>query len=192
MIVIFPPGRCHCYIPPPSLVGNNPLLSSFSSLASSGSSKRSGSGRSRTSRPSSANIRKPPPQRTHTTNHPLLIASFPQGLTDADTLAIWKELDFARTTLAQIQALGIEMGAQGATCNCSPEPPKLSDASMTSEQWLGAYGLKAKKLLFDNLVQSLAFKHCNGMVQIPLPPKHKRTGKVEMVSALSVLHELML
>ncbi len=185
---VFFTQRCHCYTRPPSLVGNNPLLSSFSSLASSGSSKRSGrsgSGRSQTSRPSSANICKPPPKELdHTTNHPLLIASFPQSLTDADTLAIWKELDSARTTLAQIQALRIEMG--GATCNCSPEPPKLSDTSITSEQWLEVYGLKAKKLMFDHLVQSLAFKHCNGIVQIPLPPKHKRTGKVEMVSALTV------
>ncbi len=126
----------------------------------------------------------PPKELDHATNHPLLIASFPQSLTDADTLAIWKELDSARTTLAQIQALRIEMG--GATCNCSPEPPKLSDTSITSEQWLEVYGLKAKKLMFDHLVQSLAFKHCNGIVQIPLPPKHKRTGKVEMVSALTV------
>ncbi len=79
-----------------------------------------------------------------------------------------------------MQALHIEI--EGATCNCSPEPSRLSDTSMTSEQWLEVYGLKAKKLTFDNLVESLAFKHCNGMVQLPLPPKHKRTGKVELAS----------
>ncbi len=125
---------------------------------------------------------------TSHTNHslPLHTVSFSQGLTDADTLAIWNELDSARNTLAQIQALRIEI--EGATCNCSPpEPPQISDTSMTSEQWLEVYGLRAKKLTFENLVKSLAFKHCNGMVQLPLRPKHKRTGKIEMVSDCSTV-----
>lgn len=191
---VFFPRRCHCYVPPSPLSGSNPLLASFSSLASSTSSKRSGSGRNQTSRPSSAIVGRltlystlPPHTHTmyvHTTSSSHTV-SFPQGLTDADTLVIWDELDLARNTLAQMQALRIEI--EGATCNCSPELPKLSDASMTSEQWLEVHGLRAKKLTFENLVESLAFKHCNGMVQLPLLPKHKRTGKVEMVSTYTYL-----
>ena len=70
------------------------------------------------------------------------------------------------------------------SCYCSPEASKLSDDSLTSEQWLGEYGLKGRKLMFEDLVRSLAFRHCNGIVRVPLPPKHKRTDKVEMVGPL--------
>jgi len=106
----------------------------------------------------------------------------PAGLNDSDTQLVFDELDKARDTLAQIQALQIEMG--GAYHHGNDEPLTVSNDSMTSGQWLGEHGLKCSKLMFEDLVGSLAFKHCNGTIQIPRPPKHMRGDKVEVVSSL--------
>ena len=107
------------------------------------------------------------------------MSSFHHGPNDKDTEVVWEELESARNTLAQIQALRIELG--GACYNSCPDVRGPCNDSKTTEQWLVAHGLKENKLMFEDLVRSLAFKHCNGIVQIPLPPKHKRTEKVEMV-----------
>ena len=106
--------------------------------------------------------------------------SFQHGLNDKDTEVVWEELESARNTLAQIQALRIELG--GACYQSCPDMREPCNDSMTSEQWLANHGLRGKKLMFEDLVRSLAFRHCNGIVQIPLPPKHKRTEKIEMLS----------
>ncbi len=43
-------------------------------------------------------------------------------------------------------------------------------------------GLKAKKLLYTDLVYSLAFHHCNGTMQIPVPRLKHEIKAVEMVN----------
>ena len=52
------------------------------------------------------------------------------------------------------------------------------------------YGLKAKKLRYEDLVSSLAFQHCNGIVQIPVPKYKKSTQTIEVVSLVSTDNNL--
>ena len=42
---------------------------------------------------------------------------------------------------------------------------------MSSKQWLARHGLKAKRLSFYDFLQTLAFKHCDGVVDIKHAPK---------------------
>lgn len=42
-------------------------------------------------------------------------------------------------------------------------------------------GLKVKKVLYEDLINSLAFHHCNGTVQIPVPKYKSETQAIEMV-----------
>lgn len=49
------------------------------------------------------------------------------------------------------------------------------------------YGMKAKKLRYEDLVASVAFKHCNGIVQIPAPKYKKGTEVIEMVRVVRPL-----
>lgn len=48
-------------------------------------------------------------------------------------------------------------------------------------------GLEAKKLCYKDLVNSLAFHHCNGTVQIPVPKYKSEIQAIEVVSSY-ILH----
>ena len=99
---------------------------------------------------------------------------------------MWAELEKARDTLANVQALRLEEngGWEGSEVTNVGDGNNSEDY-MTSRQWLEVHGVKASKLMFRDLVGSLAFRHCNGRVQMPRPSKLS-TGSVEMVSAISV------
>lgn len=43
-------------------------------------------------------------------------------------------------------------------------------------------GIRAKKLRYEDLVSSLAFLHCNGIVQTPVPKYRSETQTIEMVT----------
>lgn len=43
------------------------------------------------------------------------------------------------------------------------------------------YGMRSKKLRYEDLVSSLAFQHCKGIVQIPVPKYKSKTQTIEMV-----------
>ena len=187
--------RCHCYAPPTTPPpSRHPSIMSLSSAGSKSpplSAKRPGSGRSSTNRPGSgrSSISRPGSASSSVLGRPtcsrvsvsfLPPNSFPVGNEDADL--VWAELERARDTLADIQALCLEENVGAAMLEIS-----LSGASgssedyMTSEQWLEVHGLKANKLTYNDLIGSLAFKHCNGRVQLPRPSKSTPTGSVEMV-----------
>lgn len=103
-----------------------------------------------------------------------------------DVITLWEELDEARNTLAEIQALLCEIKDPKETpVSTSPNtaPDKTQDRItslghtkaksemyMSSRDWLKRHGLKSKKLLFYDLLQSLAFKHCDGVVDIQTAP----------------------
>ena len=109
-------------------------------------------------------------------------ANFPLGNEDADL--VWAELERARDTLADIQALRLEeIGGEGSEFMATSDRCGSEDY-MTSSEWLRIHGLKANKLLFQDLVGSLAFRHCNGRVQMPHPSKLSSSGCVEMVKLL--------
>ena len=114
-------------------------------------------------------------------------ANFPLGNEDADL--VWAELERARDTLADIQALRLEeTGGEGSEFIATSDGSGSEDY-MTSTQWLEVHGLKANKLTFQDLVGSLAFRHCNGRVQMPCPSKSCSTGSVEMVGRDSNWYE---
>ena len=106
-------------------------------------------------------------------------ANFPLGNEDAEL--VWAELERARDTLADIQALCVEESGYLEGLEFNGDSDTISEDYMTSEQWLEVHGLKANKLLYHNLVGSLAFRHCNGRVQLPRPSKPISAGLVEMV-----------
>eukprot|EP00795_Rhopilema_esculentum_P000270 gene270-9918_t len=98
-----------------------------------------------------------------------------------DVMKIWEELDTARTTLAEIQALLVEFEnpqktkqeiakARVSKKESIPSEEK-GELYMSSKQWLARHGLKAKKLGFYDFLQTLAFKHCDGVVDIQHAPK---------------------
>ncbi|KAJ7369450.1 Von Willebrand factor A [Desmophyllum pertusum] len=66
-----------------------------------------------------------------------------------DVIALWEELDEARNTLAEIQALLCE----------------IKDPKETPKTWF-----EGQKLVFYDLLQTLAFKHCDGVVDIQMAP----------------------
>ena len=209
-------SRCHAYNPSSSGCGRQPLLSSSSSTLSP-------SPPSSAKRPGSANP-------THQTS----------SLPREEVLLVWAELERARDTLAEVQALRLE--TQVATGGGAHSDHDSSEEYLTSVQWLKVWrhlsehslfhgfalslttsfpasslppfpasslpsfpasslpsfpassllslpplyllvssqthGVRARKLMFKDLVSSLAFRHCNGTI----PAHHMRTkGSVEMV-----------
>ncbi|KAK3738170.1 hypothetical protein QZH41_019678, partial [Actinostola sp. cb2023] len=100
-----------------------------------------------------------------------------------DVISLWHELDEARNTMAEIQALQIELSDPKSTPISTTQPPKdmrsettrpkagsKSELYMSSKEWLKRHGLKNRKLGFYDLLQTLAFKHCDGVVDIQRPP----------------------
>lgn len=114
-----------------------------------------------------------------------------------DVLAVLKEIELTRNTLAEVQALHLEMS--GEDLIPVPPEPTVSEDSLTSHQWLEVrrasvwsrvrwcfmfcqiHGIRAKKLRYEDLVSSLAFQHCNGTVTIPAPKYKKSTQTIEVV-----------
>ena len=53
----------------------------------------------------------------------------------------------------------------------SVQSEEKGELYMSSKQWLARHGLKAKKMGFYDFLQTLAFKHCDGVVDIQHAPK---------------------
>ena len=154
------------------------------------SSKRPGSGRSSTSRPGSG--RSSASSRPASAKIPVTYlppAHYPLGNEDADL--VWAELERARDTLADVQALRLEetVGGEGSEF-MSASDTTTSEDYMTSLQWLEVHGLRANKLMYLNLVGSLAFRHCHGRIRLQRPSKPAATGSVEMVRTTLNLYDV--
>ena len=57
-----------------------------------------------------------------------------------------------------------------------------SELYMSSKQWLKRHGLKGKKLGLYDFLQTLAFKHCDGVVDLKHAPTSK--GSTDAVSRI--------
>ena len=55
---------------------------------------------------------------------------------------------------------------------------------MTSAEWLNAHGVRRKRLLFSDLVASLAFRHCDGVLR---NPSHQPTSEVDVVPSYEII-----
>ncbi|XP_049713205.1 von Willebrand factor A domain-containing protein 3B isoform X2 [Elephas maximus indicus] len=96
-----------------------------------------------------------------------------------DVFLIWKEMEEACSTLAQLQRLltgspkshgdeivcEIESGATSVENESNPED------MWDSNKWLQKYGLKAQKLSFYNVLADCSFRHVDGIVDIKAKPE---------------------
>ncbi|XP_023573310.1 von Willebrand factor A domain-containing protein 3B isoform X2 [Octodon degus] len=94
-----------------------------------------------------------------------------------DVFLIWKELEEACSTLAQVQMLVAEplksnvaptdweSGATSVPNEANPED------TWDSEKWLQKYGLKAQKLAFYDVLADCSFRHADGVVDIKAKPE---------------------
>ncbi|XP_013387557.1 von Willebrand factor A domain-containing protein 3B [Lingula anatina] len=134
----------------------------------------------------------------------------PQGAgVREDVIKVFEELEEARNTLSQIQALIEDMPDQKMiertksdtalssrggyvprkplmtrqssmtdtrgrkAVDYPPPPPKeKSEQYMSSKEWLEMNGLKAKKLGFYDILGGVAFKHCDGVVDLNQKPDY--------------------
>ncbi|XP_036158174.1 von Willebrand factor A domain-containing protein 3B [Myotis myotis] len=96
-----------------------------------------------------------------------------------DVFLIWREMEEAYSTLAQIQRLVAEpsksdMAAaeseSGTTSvGSEPNPEDMWD----SKKWLQKYGLKAQKLSFYGVLADCSFRHADGVVDIKAKPENE-------------------
>ncbi|KAM6180288.1 von Willebrand factor A domain-containing protein 3B [Erethizon dorsatum] len=92
-----------------------------------------------------------------------------------DVFLIWKEMEEACSTLAQVQRLVAEppksnvaptdWGATSVQNESNPED------TWDSEKWLQKYGLKAQKLAFYDVLADCSFRHADGVVDIKAKPE---------------------
>ena len=122
-------SRCHAYNPSSSGCGRQPLLSSSSSTLSP-------SPPSSAKRPGSANP-------THQTS----------SLPREEVLLVWAELERARDTLAEVQALRLE--TQEATGGGAHSDHDSSEEYLTSVQWLKVWRHLSEHSLFHGFALSL-------------------------------------
>jgi hypothetical protein len=85
-----------------------------------------------------------------------------------DVMMIWEELERARDTLADIQAIHLEKQATSSRAGQLPSHAKpIKEDYMTSSEWLKIHGMRLNNLLFADLVNKLAFQHCEGVLHNP-------------------------
>uniref|UniRef100_H3AU06 von Willebrand factor A domain containing 3B n=1 Tax=Latimeria chalumnae TaxID=7897 RepID=H3AU06_LATCH len=94
-----------------------------------------------------------------------------------DVFLIWREMEEARNTLAQIEALSVDVplpssGARNEKTkqNCSVPVKKKKEDSWISEEWLQIHGLKARKLTLYDALADCAFRHSDGVVDVKAKP----------------------
>ncbi|KAM5227810.1 von Willebrand factor A domain-containing protein 3B [Ctenodactylus gundi] len=94
-----------------------------------------------------------------------------------DVFLIWREMEEACSTLAQVQRLVAELSnsdvsltdcESGAT---SVETEASTEDTWDSKKWLQKYGLKAQKLSFYDVLADCSFRHADGVVDIKAKPE---------------------
>ncbi|XP_045139765.1 von Willebrand factor A domain-containing protein 3B [Echinops telfairi] len=96
-----------------------------------------------------------------------------------DVFLIWKEMEEACSTLAQLQRLVAESPKSDVDqISCEVESGAISvedgsnpEDNWDSMQWLQKYGLKARKLSFYDVLADCAFRHVDGIVDIKAKPE---------------------
>uniref|UniRef100_W5MPD8 VWFA domain-containing protein n=1 Tax=Lepisosteus oculatus TaxID=7918 RepID=W5MPD8_LEPOC len=104
-----------------------------------------------------------------------LIGGVPPGAgVREDVFLIWREMEEARSTAAEVQAILLEshpriQGTLEHPGDRRTEMPKSEDC-MSSKTWLTKHGLKAQNLLFYDALADCAFRHSDGIVDIKSKP----------------------
>ncbi|CAH8556129.1 unnamed protein product [Schistosoma haematobium] len=101
-----------------------------------------------------------------------------------DCVLIFEELEEARSLLQRIEEVLHDVDRipdevlKDSNSECSQPAPITSSCEfgwkreeyMSSKEWLSIYGLKAQHLDFYDLLVSVSFKHCDGVVNVLKPP----------------------
>lgn len=93
-----------------------------------------------------------------------------------DVFLIWREMEEAFSTLAQVQRLVAEPPKPSmALTDCESVVENESDPEDTwdSKKWLQKYGLKAQKLSFYDVLADCSFRHADGVVEIKAKPENE-------------------
>uniref|UniRef100_F7GIX2 von Willebrand factor A domain containing 3B n=1 Tax=Callithrix jacchus TaxID=9483 RepID=F7GIX2_CALJA len=96
-----------------------------------------------------------------------------------DVFLVWREMEEACSTLAQIQRLVAEHPKPDvATVDCESETTSVEIASnpedtWDSKMWLRKYGLKAQKLSLYDVLADCSFRHADGVVDIKAKPENE-------------------
>ncbi|XP_021780772.2 von Willebrand factor A domain-containing protein 3B isoform X2 [Papio anubis] len=94
-----------------------------------------------------------------------------------DVFLVWREMEEACSTLAQIQRLVAEPPRPDvAAVDCESETTSAEIASdpedtWDSKTWLQKYGLKAQKLSLYDILADCSFRHADGVVDIKAKPE---------------------
>nr|XP_037860102.1 von Willebrand factor A domain-containing protein 3B isoform X2 [Chlorocebus sabaeus] len=94
-----------------------------------------------------------------------------------DVFLVWREMEEACSTLAQIQRLVAEPPKPDvAAVDCESETTSVEIASnpedtWDSKTWLQKYGLKAQKLSLYDVLADCSFRHADGVVDIKAKPE---------------------
>ncbi|XP_062064865.1 von Willebrand factor A domain-containing protein 3B [Lepus europaeus] len=96
-----------------------------------------------------------------------------------DVFLIWREMEEACSTLAQIQRLVAESPKSNmTTLDCESGATSAGNASnpedtWDSKKWLQKYGLKSQKLSFYDVLANCSFRHADGVVDIKAKPENE-------------------
>ncbi|XP_040585418.1 von Willebrand factor A domain-containing protein 3B isoform X3 [Mesocricetus auratus] len=92
-----------------------------------------------------------------------------------DVFLIWREMEEACSTLAQVRRLmdkSPQSDVSPADCRAvSVENKENSEDTWDSQKWLQKYGLKAQKLTFYDVLANCSFRHADGVVDIKAKPE---------------------
>ncbi|KAI4587869.1 hypothetical protein MJG53_020547, partial [Ovis ammon polii x Ovis aries] len=86
-----------------------------------------------------------------------------------DVFLIWREMEEAGSTLAQMRRLVAETPKTSVATTDHAHESNPED-TWDSEKWLQKYGLKAQKLSFYDVIADCSFRHADGVVDIKSKP----------------------
>uniref|UniRef100_A0A8D1DC79 von Willebrand factor A domain containing 3B n=1 Tax=Sus scrofa TaxID=9823 RepID=A0A8D1DC79_PIG len=108
-----------------------------------------------------------------------------------DVFLIWREMEEASSTLAQIQRLVIEPPKTDvATTDHGKSNGSNPEDAWDSETWLQKYGLKAQKLSFYDVIADCSFRHADGIVDIKAKPENESVQTSAVGSSTNTLNAL--
>ncbi|XP_065783522.1 von Willebrand factor A domain-containing protein 3B isoform X2 [Muntiacus reevesi] len=90
-----------------------------------------------------------------------------------DVFLIWREMEEAGSTLAQIRRLVAETPKTSVATTDHGAHESNPEDTWDSEKWLQKYGLKAQKLSFYNVIADCSFRHADGVVDIKAKPENE-------------------
>uniref|UniRef100_A0A8D2CXU5 von Willebrand factor A domain containing 3B n=1 Tax=Sciurus vulgaris TaxID=55149 RepID=A0A8D2CXU5_SCIVU len=96
-----------------------------------------------------------------------------------DVFLIWREMEEAFSTLAQVQRLvGKPCTTSVAPTDCESgaafvENESNPEDTWDSKKWLQKHGLKAQKLSFYDVLAACSFRHADGVVDIKAKPENE-------------------